>query len=407
MAIFNMSNKKEDINIYDYELKGILGIKYLSNKCKGIISMDSEEETKMSLILPLISSLGYDIHDNRVLKSEYVADVGIKKGEKVDYAIIIDGQPSIIIEAKQVGVDLTKYISQLYRYFSVTNAKVGILTDGVRYLFFTDYIRENIMDLEPYMYINMRELTEFNLSMLLLYSKNIFNKDDINNHVKYNILNNKVRTLMEGIFNKDVDTEITSMFAREVGLEKYSKGLIDDMFESELNRQARERFLTLENYIEHNSYEDYEIQGETENRGKEGKNGRGNIYKIVDNSINLDKEYNIGEVNVHGHKMEYAVIEGEKFDSISYANLLVEVLNVIYREDSRKIDSLLEDPDFQTDRYSKITTDINMTRKPRELEYRGVFVETHLGGPDLIKLTMQMMDKCGMDYEKVKIKFKR
>lgn len=47
----------------------------------------TEEATKNALILPFLQALGYDTFDPRIVVPEYTADVGTKKGEKVDYAI--------------------------------------------------------------------------------------------------------------------------------------------------------------------------------------------------------------------------------------------------------------------------------------------------------------------------------
>ena len=51
----------------------------------------------------------------------------------------------MIFECKHYGVDLTKEpASQLYRYFSVTEARLGVLTDGV------DISVLTAVPLEPY-----------------------------------------------------------------------------------------------------------------------------------------------------------------------------------------------------------------------------------------------------------------
>ena len=113
----------------------------------------TEEATKTSLILPFLQALGYDAFDPRVVIPEYTADVGTKKGEKVDYAIQRNGEIIMLIEAKCVGdpMDASK-ASQLHRYFhNISSAKIGILTDGVRYHFFTDLDKPNVMDDKPFM----------------------------------------------------------------------------------------------------------------------------------------------------------------------------------------------------------------------------------------------------------------
>ena len=47
----------------------------------------TEEATKTAFIMPFIAALGYDVFDAAEVIPEYTADIGIKKGEKVDYAI--------------------------------------------------------------------------------------------------------------------------------------------------------------------------------------------------------------------------------------------------------------------------------------------------------------------------------
>ena len=59
-------------------------------KQKDIIK--TEEATKNALVMPFIQALGYDVFDPSEVIPEYIADVGSKKGEKVDYAIVADGK---------------------------------------------------------------------------------------------------------------------------------------------------------------------------------------------------------------------------------------------------------------------------------------------------------------------------
>ncbi|GFH63457.1 MAG: restriction endonuclease [Candidatus Desulfovibrio kirbyi] len=113
----------------------------------------TEEATKTSLILPFLQTLGYNPFDPRVVIPEFTADVGTKKGEKVDYAIQRNGEVIILIETKCAGDSLdSSKASQLHRYFhNILSAKIAILTDGVVYKFFTDLEKQNIMDEKPFM----------------------------------------------------------------------------------------------------------------------------------------------------------------------------------------------------------------------------------------------------------------
>ena len=118
---------------FDERLKEfILRVNELKNTIK------TEEATKTSLIMPFFQLLGYDVFNPNEFTPEYIADVGIKKGEKVDYAIILNNEVSILIEAKSVNEQLEKHDSQLFRYFGTSKAKFAILTNGITYKFYTD-----------------------------------------------------------------------------------------------------------------------------------------------------------------------------------------------------------------------------------------------------------------------------
>ena len=95
-------------------------------------AIQTEEATKNAFVMPFIQTvLGYDVFNPLEVIPEFISDVGTKKGEKVDYAIIKDGQIQILIEAKKIGEPLNiNHASQLFRYFHVTTARISILTNG-------------------------------------------------------------------------------------------------------------------------------------------------------------------------------------------------------------------------------------------------------------------------------------
>ena len=139
----------------------------------------TEEATKTAMVLPFIRELGYDIFNPSEVIPEFTADVGIKKGEKVDYAILKDGAPIILFECKPCGAKLESYSSQLYRYFSVTNARIAVLTDGVRYLFFSDLLEPNKLDSKPFLVINLDRLTKDIADRVTPFSKDMFDLSSV------------------------------------------------------------------------------------------------------------------------------------------------------------------------------------------------------------------------------------
>ncbi len=147
-------------------------------KAEGLIK--TEEGTKNALVMPFINALGYNVFDPTEVTPELVADVGTKKGEKVDYAILKDGQPIMLFECKCCGIDLGEvHASQLYRYFSVTAARFGILTDGVVYQFYTDLEAPNKMDSKPFLVFDMLDIKEPLVEELKKFTKSAFDLDQI------------------------------------------------------------------------------------------------------------------------------------------------------------------------------------------------------------------------------------
>lgn len=143
-------------------------------------NIKTEEATKTALVMPFIQMLGYNVFDPTEVCPEFIADVGIKKGEKVDYCIFKDGNPTLLFEVKPVYFDLsTAHASQLYRYFTVTPARIGILTNGVIYKFFTDLDKPNTMDERPFLEVNLMDPKASTLEELKKFSKTGFNIESI------------------------------------------------------------------------------------------------------------------------------------------------------------------------------------------------------------------------------------
>ncbi|WP_030155957.1 type I restriction endonuclease [Glycomyces sp. NRRL B-16210] len=143
--------------------------------------IQTEEAAKNAFIMPFISTvLGYDVFDPREVVPEFTADVGLKKGEKIDYAIMHGGEVQILIECKRPQDALSvEHASQLYRYFAVTNARIAVLTNGVAYQFFTDLDAPNRMDAKPFLVLDFDDLDETLLPELRKLTKESFDLDSI------------------------------------------------------------------------------------------------------------------------------------------------------------------------------------------------------------------------------------
>ncbi len=143
-------------------------------------SVTSEEATKTALILPFIATLGYDVFNPHEVTPEVHADVGIRKGEKVDYAILKDGKPVILIECKPQDVSLNDvHMGQLHRYFQNTEARFGVLTNGIIYRFFTDLEKPNIMDSTHFFEFNVLNFKDRDVEELKKFAKASFEVENI------------------------------------------------------------------------------------------------------------------------------------------------------------------------------------------------------------------------------------
>lgn len=146
-------------------------------------SIETEEATKNAFIMPFISTiLGYDVFNPLEVVPEFTADVGVKKGEKVDYAIVNNGEVQILIECKKSKEPVKiEHASQLYRYFAVTNARIAILTNGQHYQFFTDLDAPNRMDSKPFLVLDLADIDETLIPELQKLTKDVFDLDSVIN----------------------------------------------------------------------------------------------------------------------------------------------------------------------------------------------------------------------------------
>ena len=210
--------------------------------------LQTEEATKTALVLPFLQILGYDVFDPSVVIPEYTADVGIKKGEKVDYALCVDGVLQILMECKTFGSDLNQVgASQLYRYFSVTESKIGILTNGTEYRFYTDLDKTNSMDERPFFVFELADLQPSKLIELRKFAASQFALDTILSTAT----DLKYRALIETEISRELEApsdEIVELLARRVydrrltaPVRDWFKGLVNQAIQSTLRTMVKKR----------------------------------------------------------------------------------------------------------------------------------------------------------------------
>lgn len=178
-------------------------------------SIQTEEATKNAAIMPFISALGYDVFNPLEVVPEFTCDIGTKKGEKIDYAIMKDGNPIILMECKHWGQELSLHDNQLLRYFHVSTAKFGVLTNGIEYKFYTDLETPNKMDEKPFLEINIQDLKDTHVEELKKFHKSYFDVSDIlssASELKYT--NELKRVINEEFLNPSAD--LVRLFAKQV-----------------------------------------------------------------------------------------------------------------------------------------------------------------------------------------------
>lgn len=221
----------------------------------------TEEATKLFLVIPFLQALGYDVFNPAEVVPEYTADVGVKEGERVDYAVLKDGEPIMLLECKCAKDELdARHMKQLYRYFQCTSAKIGILTNGLKYQFFTDLDEQNKMDAKPFFELDLLGLkgTRF-AKVLKRFTKAGFDIDELlPAAVKLRYTKeikrvfgeqlsdpspNFVKFFASEVYSGVKTTKVKELFAEctKEALSQYISDRITDRFQSALKQESEAR----------------------------------------------------------------------------------------------------------------------------------------------------------------------
>ncbi len=206
----------------------------LSNKIKQQIEViNTEEATKTAFVMPFIHNvLGYDVFDPSEVTPEFICDIGTKKGEKIDYAIMKNNDVQILIECKKIGEPLNiNHASQLFRYFHVTNARISILTNGQIYRFYTDLDAPNKMDEKPFLEIDLLDIDENIIPELRKLTKSSFDLESIINAAGELKYVSQIKRILHSQLNNPED-DFVKFFASRV-------------YDGMLTQKVRESFFNL------------------------------------------------------------------------------------------------------------------------------------------------------------------
>lgn len=194
-------------------------------------NISTEEATKNAFIMPLIAALGYDVFNPLEVVPELDCDLIKKKGEKIDYAIIKDGAPILLIECKHWNQDLNLHDSQLKKYFVASNARFGVLTNGIEYRFYTDLEKANIMDEKPFMVINILDISESEIEQLKKFHKSYYDEGNILSTAQELKYTTELRSILNTEFSQP-STEFVKYFTKQI-------------YDSPVNQKVVEQFTPL------------------------------------------------------------------------------------------------------------------------------------------------------------------
>lgn len=189
-------------------------------------AIQTEEATKNAFIMPMIVALGYDVFNPLEVVPEMDCDLVKKNGEKIDYAIMKDQSPILLIECKHCNQNLDLHATQLQKYFVASKARFGVLTNGIEYRFYTDLEKANIMDEKPFLVVNMLDLSDADIEQLKKFHKSYFNEADVlstANELKYT-------TELKAIFNREFSSP-SPEFVKFITRQVYSSPITQNVLE--------------------------------------------------------------------------------------------------------------------------------------------------------------------------------
>lgn len=305
-------------------------IKQFSKKVENIKgNLQTEEATKMSLIVPFFSMLGYDVFNPEEFVPEYTADVGIKKGEKVDYAIVQDGNPVILIEAKWCGEDLDKHGSQLFRYFGTTTAKFAVLTNGIIYKFFTDLDNPNMMDEKPFLEIDILNPKEAKIAELKKFHKSNFNLDEIFSTASELKYSNEFKNIFASELQNPTE-DFTKLFLNRTYTGRQTQSVVEK-FKPILKK-------ALNNYVNELMNDKIKAALNTNEDNEQLQNIENSEAEVNEVEEEQNKELNI--VTTDEELEAYFIIKNMLKDIVPMTDITyrdtVTYINILYKDNGRK-----------------------------------------------------------------------
>lgn len=185
-----------------------------------------EEATKNAFIMPIIAALRYDVFNPFEVVSEMDCDL-TRKGDKIDYAIKKDDRTIFLIECKHCKQNHDLHNTQLSKYYAASNARFGVLTNGIEYRFYADLDKTNIMDEKPFLVVNMLDLSDADIEQMKKFHKSCYNESEILSTAKELQIMIQIKEILVKNFQSPGD-EFTRYFVRSLNNGKSTPKLIEE-----------------------------------------------------------------------------------------------------------------------------------------------------------------------------------
>jgi hypothetical protein len=322
----------------------------------------TEEATKMALVLPFLSALGYNVFDPSEVKPEYTMNIGGKKDEKVDYAIFKDGKAVILIECKSCGSNLNEVtFSQLKKYFAFTEAKFGILTDGIIYRFYTDLNDINKMDDEPFLELDMLHIKDPIVAEIKNFSKPM-NNDSAHSRAEDLRYMRKIRERLEKEFNSPSE-DFVRLFAQSP---VYKGNLVKDVLDKFSDYTKR----TCDQFIQDKIDDTFEA-------AKDLKAAKDHTL------VQAPATPQVPELLETSDKAKYYTFEGKKKEVKFWKDMLPEICSIMASRHKDRFEDIFT---IRGDKNIYFSRNKDELKSPEPIERTDIFVETGFAKEMLFKI---------------------
>jgi hypothetical protein len=235
----------------DFRQRILAHAKLVSGRASKV---ESEASTNTSLVQPFLTAMGYDVGNPDEVFPEHHADFSDKYQNKVDYAILHNGVPVIALESKRVGAVMKDDRGQLRSYFNACpTVKLGILTDGLKYEFYADSDKPNMMDEVAFLRLDLAEVAKDSsiddntLSGIAAIRSGLFNPEDVGAEAKRKLLFESIVATIKQFKSEPSEDFIRFILGRpEVGgkIGKLTQKIVD--LNRDVVRSAMEAFVAQE-----------------------------------------------------------------------------------------------------------------------------------------------------------------